>query len=104
MSALMREAGMSTRVPLAVTALRILVSMSAMGSVISLLLNPVIRGSGFGVRGSGFGVPGLVRRSGFGAERRTRNQTLNHELRTTNRLYQLLLVTPVMSPSSASLR
>ena len=36
MSALMREAGMSTRVCLAVTALRIRVSMSAIGSVISL--------------------------------------------------------------------
>src|SRR5262245_2429615 len=35
MSALIREAGMSTRVCLAVTALRIRVSMSAIGSVIS---------------------------------------------------------------------
>src|SRR5581483_5333764 len=37
MSALSRDAGMSTRVCLAVTALRIRVSMSAMGSVISEL-------------------------------------------------------------------
>ena len=36
MSALMRDAGMSTRVCFAVTALRIRVSMSAIGSVISL--------------------------------------------------------------------
>src|SRR5205809_2805218 len=37
MSALMRDAGMSTRVCLAVTALRIRVSISAIGSVISQL-------------------------------------------------------------------
>jgi hypothetical protein len=36
MSALMREAGMSTRVCFAVTAFRIRVSISAIGSVISL--------------------------------------------------------------------
>src|SRR6185369_10100364 len=36
MSALMREAGMSTRVCLAVTAFRIRVSISAIGSVIAL--------------------------------------------------------------------
>src|SRR5438093_11732894 len=57
MSTLMRDAGMSTRVCLALTALRIRVSMSAIGSVIVL-----------------------------------------------NLLYQLLFVTPVMSPSSASFR
>src|SRR5471032_1400998 len=38
MSALMRDAGMSTRVCFAVTALRIRVSMSAIGSVMSLNL------------------------------------------------------------------
>src|SRR5438094_5715142 len=42
MSALMRDAGMSTRVCFAVTALRIRVSMSAIGSVISEPLNLVI--------------------------------------------------------------
>src|ERR1051326_1564844 len=57
-SAFSRDAGMSTRVCLAVTALRIRASMSAIGSVISFC-------------------------------------SLG---------YQLLFVTPVMSPSSASLR
>src|SRR5262245_13843220 len=41
-SVLRREAGMSTRVCLAVTALRIRVSISAIGSVISLNLHLVI--------------------------------------------------------------
>src|SRR5207248_11154897 len=57
MSALSRDAGMSTRVCFATTPLRIRVSISAIGSVISQLSD-----------------------------------------------YQLLFVTPVMSPSSASLR
>src|SRR5437667_2139524 len=63
MSALRRDPGMSTRVCLAVTALRIRVSISAIGSVISFNLQLVIWSD-----------------------------------------YQLLFVTPVMSPSSANLR
>ena len=78
MSALMRDAGMSTRVCLAVTALRIRVSMSAIGSVISLNLR-------FGHWSSG--------------------QLANSIRPITNLpIHQLLFVTPVTSPSSASLR
>src|SRR6266704_689974 len=99
MSTLMRDAGMSTRVCLALTALRIRVSMSAIGSV--MVLKP--SGSGFLVHRSGFGAGFGVLGSEPNPESRTSNRTPNREPRTLN-LYQLDFVTPVMSPSSASLR
>src|SRR4029078_2453341 len=56
MSLLIRDAGITTRVCLAVTALRIRVSMSAIGSVISLL--PVVLGLRCGV------LPAALRHAG----------------------------------------
>ena len=80
MSAFRREAGISTRVCLALTAFRSRVSISAIGSVISLNLHELVTWQVWQV--------GKLHIYPF----------------TNSRIHQLLFVTPVTSPSSASLR
>src|SRR5688572_30465220 len=103
-STLRRDDGMSTRLCRAMVALRMRASMSAIGSVILVNLQYVLCAT---VRQCHVRATCVLRaachvRATGCMPRAEEHVALSH--RRTSHVYQLLFVTPAMSPSSASLR